>query len=100
MTMEMVPASVGRAAQGWDEQHLDVGAAAGQVADAGSGGFTSAVAPTAARFLTTWNRHLDALATRSEAQADGLRVTMNDWVATDEGARDYFALLPYLTEVR
>lgn len=99
--MEVVPISVGEVARAWDEQHLDVQAAAGQIATAGSSGFTAAVSGTAARFLSAWARHADALARDCEEQADGLRVTIRDYVESDEtvGA-DFMALLPYLTEVR
>jgi hypothetical protein len=101
MTMDMIPESVGQAAQAWDEQSLDVGAAADQVAGAGTGGFTAPVASAASRFLRAWERHADALADTCEGQADGLRTTMNDWLATDDATGgDYLRLLPYLTEQR
>ncbi len=101
MTMDMIPESVGQAAQAWDEQSLDVGAAADQIAGAGTGGFTAPVSGAASRFLRAWERHADALGASCEGQADGLRTTMNDWITTDEAARSgYFHLLPYLGETR
>lgn len=99
--MEVVPASVGRAAHGWDEQHLDVAAAAGQVGAAGSGGFTAAVAGPAARFLTTWERHLGELGDAAEARADGLRTAIEDFVTTDRATFDQLvSLAPYVREER
>ena len=99
--MEVVPESVGQAAQGWDEQHLDLQAAAGQVGGAGSSGFTSAVAGTAARFVTAWERHVEELGTTSEARADGLRVAITDYLATDRATFDELVTLtPYATEER
>ncbi len=101
MTMDMIPASVGRAAQAWDEQSLDVGAAADQIAGAGTGGFTAPVSGAASRFLRAWERHADVLAEACEGQADGLRTTMTDWISTDDAAGNgYFHLLPYLRESR
>ena len=99
--MEVVPVSVGRAAQAWDEQHLDLQAAAGQVAGAGSAGFTAAVSGPAARFLSAWERHVRELGTTSEARADALRVTLADYVATDRLAfEELRSLTPYLAEER
>lgn len=99
--MEVVPVSVGKAAQAWDEQHLDLQAAAGQVGGAGSSGFTSAVSGPAARFLTAWERHVRELGDTSEGRADGLRVTLADYVATDQLAFDELvSLTPYLEEDR
>lgn len=99
--MEVVPVSVGRAAQAWDEQHLDLQAAAGQVGGAGSGGFTAAVSGTAARFLTTWERHVRDLGDTAEARADGLRTAVADYVASDQAAYDELvALAPFVHEER
>lgn len=99
--MEVVPVSVGRAAQAWDEQHLDLQAAGKQVAGAGSGGFTSAVSGTAARFLAAWERHVTALGDTSEVRADGLRVAVTDYLATDQAAFDRLvALAPFAHEER
>ena len=99
--MDVVPVSVGRAAQAWDEQHLDLQAAGKQVAGAGSGGFTSAVSGTAARFLTSWERHVTGLGDTSEARADGLRVAIATYLATDDVVfADLVALTPYSREER
>jgi hypothetical protein len=45
-----VPVSMGATAGSWDEQHLDLQAAAGQLGAAPTGGFTAGVAGAAARF--------------------------------------------------
>lgn len=99
--MEVVPLSVGRASRAWDEQHLDLAAAAGQVGAAPTAGFTGAVAGAAARFARQWERHLVALADDAEARADTLRTIIADHLATDE-ARGFeaLALLAYLEERR
>lgn len=102
MNMEM-PVSVGSASRGWDEQSLDLRGATTQVRDAGTSGFTSPVASTARTFLTSWTAHVKALATDCEAQADGLRVTIADWLATDEASANLaysLQLSPFLTEIR
>ena len=78
-----VPSTLGMTARTWDEQHLDLEAAAGQVGGAETGGFTTGVAGTAARFATTWQRHLTDLGTTAEARADGLRASAADYGQTD-----------------
>ncbi len=99
--MEVVPLTVGSTARAWDEQHLDVSAAAEQIGGASSGGFTDAVAGTASRFATTWQRHADGLAGQAEAQADGLRTAIDDYLNTDRAVGyDALALRAYLTEIR
>lgn len=99
--MEVVPVTVGQAARSWDDQNLDVTAAAGQIGDAATGGFTSGVAGEASRFATTWRRHAEQLASDAEGQADGLRTTIADFLATDEAAGyAAMALQGYLVEVR
>jgi len=99
--MQVVPLSVGRTARSWDEQHLDVAAAAAQLGAAPTGGFTDAVAGAAARFASTWQRHVAALADLAESRADGLRSALEDDLRTDEAvAHDQFALLTFLPEVR
>ena len=52
--MEVVPVSVGVASRAWDEQHLDLAAAAAADRRAGTGGFTAAVSGTASRFSGAW----------------------------------------------
>lgn len=99
--MEIVPLSAGVASQRWDDQHLDMDAAAGQVAGAGTAGFTSAVSGAAARFLTQWQRHAETLGTDAEERADGLRVVIRDYVSSDEAAGlDLFLLSTYVQEQR
>ncbi|CAN5401401.1 hypothetical protein BH09ACT12_BH09ACT12_12100 [soil metagenome] len=97
----MVPASVGRVSRDWDEQHVDLRAAAQQLAHAPTAGFTAPVARAAADFVRAWAQHTGAAAELSEHQADALRVVMAAWIRTDEqaGARA-FELLPYLDERR
>lgn len=99
--MEVVPRSVGVTSRRWDDQHLDLDAAAGQVAGAGTGGFTSAVSGAAARFLTQWQRHAETLGTDAEARADALRVVIRDYVTSDEAAGvDLFLIASYVQERR
>jgi hypothetical protein len=99
--MEVVPVSVGEASRAWDEQHLDLAAAAGQVGRAGSSGFTPAVSGTAARFLTAWERHVRELGETCESRADGLRRTMQAYVeAESTTVSDVIALRPFLAEER
>ena len=99
--MEVVPLSVGVASRAWDEQHLDLAAAAGQIGDAPTGGFTSAVSGTAARFTTAWERSTRALGEDAEARADGLRSSIRDYVTSDEAVGiEVFLLGAYLSEQR
>jgi hypothetical protein len=96
--MDVVPRSIGEAARAWDEQHLDLTAAAEQIGTASTSGFTDAVSGTAARFATTWQRHTAALAGHAEAQADGLRTSLADYLSTDHTVGDEVRSLQ--TEVR
>jgi hypothetical protein len=99
--MQVVPLSVGRAARSWDEQHLDVAAAAGQLGAAPVQGFTAAVGGAAARFAASWQRHAAALAERAEATADGLRGALADYLRTDEAVgQDQLRLRAFLSEIR
>lgn len=99
--MEVVPLSVGEASRAWDDQHLDLDAAAGQIAGADTAGFTGNVRGSATRFVTRWERHAEALGTAAEARADGLRVTITDYVTSDEAAgADLMLLLSYTQERR
>jgi len=99
--MEVVPLSVGAASRAWDEQSLDADTAAGQIGGAATGGFTSSVSGAAARFTGAWDRHTAALAADAEAQADGLRVAIADYVATDEASgMEMLVLQAFLTEQR
>ena len=99
--MEVVPLSVGRVSRSWDEQALDVSAAAGQIGSAPTGGFTPSVAGAAARFTTAWERHATGLAEEAEARADGLRAVIADYLATDQAAgAELLVLASYLREPR
>lgn len=99
--MEVVPVSVGRASRAWDEQHLDLAAAAGQLAAAPTGGFTAGVAGAASRFASTWHRQTVALGAQAEARADGLRRVIADYVSTDLSAGGRLMVLrSYLGEHR
>ena len=102
--MEVVPVSVGAASRGWDEQHLDLAAAAGQIRSAATSGFTDAVQGAAARFTAAWHGHADALGSSCEETADGLRTALRDYVASDQAVASGFADLlgyaPYLEEQR
>lgn len=81
-TME-VPLTMGMTARSWDEQHLDLQSASGQVAAAPTGGFTPGVAGAAARFATAWQRHVSELGVTAETRADGLRASAADYAQTD-----------------
>ncbi len=99
--MEVVPLSAGTASRRWDDQHLDLDAAAGQIAGAGTSGFTSAVSGAATRFLTQWQRHAEGLGTDAEGRADGLRVAIRDYVTSDEAVgMDLFLLSTFVQEQR
>jgi len=99
--MEVVPLSVGRVSRSWDEQALDVSAAAGQIGSASTGGFTAAVAGGASRFTASWERHATSLAEEAESRADGLRAVIVDYLATDRAAgAELLALASYLREQR
>ena len=99
--MEIVPLSVGRVSRSWDEQALDVSAAAGQLGVAPTGGFTTAVAGAAARFTSAWERHTTGLTGEAEARADGLRAVIADYVSTDQGVgADLLRLTGYRWEQR
>jgi hypothetical protein len=84
--MEVVPLSVGAVSRSWDEQALDMSAAAGQVGSAATGGFTADVAGAASRFTTAWERHATDLAQAAESRADGLRAVIADYLAADQAA--------------
>lgn len=81
--MQVDPLSVGRAARSWDEQHLEVAAAAGQIGSAPTSGFTADVAAAATRFVGSWQRHTAELADRAGARAEGLRSALADYQRTD-----------------
>lgn len=99
--MDVPLLTLGVTARAWDEQHLDVDAAAEQVASAPTSGFTAGVAGTAARFTAAWRRHTAELAATAETRADGLRTTAADLRGTDlQVARDTFLLDAVLREER
>jgi hypothetical protein len=99
--MEAAPFAMGATARSWDEQHLDLQAAAGQIAAAPNDGFTSGVAGAAARFASTWQRHVAELGDTAESRADGLRTSAADYVQTDRlVASDHFLLRTVLRETR
>jgi hypothetical protein len=79
-----VPFTMGVTARSWDEQHLALQAASGQVGAAPTGGFTAGVAGAAARFAAAWQRHVSELGVTAEARADGLRTSAADYVRTDD----------------
>lgn len=99
--MEVVPLSVGAASRAWDEQHVDVTAAAGQVGQAATGGFTESVSGAASRFASTWQRHTEGLADEAEGRADDLRRVIADFLSTDRAVEgDVLGLVGYLQEER
>lgn len=99
--MEVLPLSVGRVSRSWDEQALDVAAAAGQIGSAPAGGFTAGVAGAASRFTSAWERHATAVAEEAEDRADRLRAVISDYLATDRAAgAELLVLRSYLRELR
>lgn len=99
--MEMAPRSVGRAARDWDEQEHDVAAAAGALGTAETTGFPDRVVGAADAFVRSWEQLTAALAATAHAEAEGLRATMADWLATDRATADHVvALAPHLRETR
>ena len=91
--MQIVPTTVGEASRRWDDQHLNLGAAAELIGGAGSAGFTSRVSGNASRFLSSWRRHTEQLADECEGHADGLRVVIREFLASDQAAFEDFLLL-------
>jgi hypothetical protein len=98
--MDIVPVSVGVASRAWDQQQVDLASAAELVAAAPTGGFTTAVAGSAARFLADWQRFTAALGTHAEEQADGLRATIATYLETEALVQNSFALQAYTREYR
>jgi hypothetical protein len=99
--MEVLPLSVARASRAWDEQAVDLGAAARQLGAAATTGFPDGVAAAATGFAGAWQRHTTALAEEAEARADGLRSAIADYLATDDGVSlDVLALRGHLVEQR
>lgn len=99
--MVMSPDAVGRVARGWDEQHVDLRAAGGQIAHAPTSGFTPLVGACTADFLRAWSEHTALAAELSEQQADSLRAVIGAWIRADEhvGA-NAFVLQAALEELR
>ena len=87
VVMQLVPGSARRAADAWDEQHLEVAAAAHQLAAAPTGGFTEAVAGPAGAFADAWQEHAAGLARQAERFAEALRAAVADYLVTDDGGR-------------
>lgn len=99
--MALEPDAVGRTARDWDEQHVDLRAAAGQIAHAPTAGFTAPVARAAADFLRAWTDHTGTAAELSEQQGDALRAVLAAWLRTDADAGfRSLRMLSYLRERR
>ncbi len=99
--IQVVPASVGAASRAWDEQHLDLAAASGEVAVAPGGGFSTSVAGSASRFRAAWEGLLDDVADSCEGRADALRKAIRIYMDSDESSVLHDAwLLGYLEERR
>lgn len=99
--LSVAPPSLGTASRAWDEQHIDVTAAAGQVGEAATGGFTESVSGAASRFASTWQRHTEGLADQAEGRADDLRRVIADFLSTDRAVEgDVLGLIGYLQEER
>lgn len=99
--MEMAPRSVGRAARDWDDQEHDLAAAAGALGAADTTGFPDRVVGAADAFVRSWEQLTAAVAATAEAEAEGLRATVADWLATDRATADHVsALAAHLRETR
>lgn len=85
--MELDPVEIGRVARAWDEQHLELSAAGHQIGSAASGGFTAAVAPSAARFAIGWGRTAEAIGQTCETRADSMRTAVRVALEADGDAR-------------
>lgn len=83
MLTEVVPAALGVAARGWDEQHLDLAAAAAQLGRCSGAGFLNPTSAALTRFLSAWEQHTLALAAGCESLADGLRAALHDYLDND-----------------
>lgn len=84
MVLEIVPSSVGMVSRAWGLQEVDLEGAARQIARAGSGGFTPAVAGAAARFLDSWSGLAAGLGREAESHRDRLQRAVTDYLDTDE----------------
>ena len=91
--IHLVAGSVRRAADAWDEQHLELAAAARQLASAPTGGFTPAVAGSAEAFADAWQQHAAGLSRQAERLAEALRAAVADYLVTDDAAGDRQLLL-------
>lgn len=99
--MHVVPVSVGTASRRWDEQHLDLTAAARQIGAAATSGFTGPVSGAAARFTRSWERSTTGLAQACEDRGDSLRAAVRDYVGSDDAqGLQFLQLLAYLEERR
>lgn len=105
--MVHVPVDLAPRSQQWDQQNVDLTAAATQVADASTDGFTADVAAAARSFTTSWHVHVQGLAEGAEGFADGLRDCIRAWWEADdrsggtlEGDPDVFLLHDALQERR
>ncbi|WP_164775187.1 hypothetical protein [Nocardioides pantholopis] len=81
--MEAEPFALLRSAGAWDQQALDLSAAAGQLAGAPTAGFTAPVAGAASRFVAAWQRHATGLAAEAEDHAAAVRAALGDLLAVD-----------------
>jgi hypothetical protein len=84
--MELDPVEIGRVARAWDEQHLELSAAGHQIGRATIGGFTSAVAASAARFASEWGRTAESMGETCEARADSMRTAVRVALEADGDA--------------
>lgn len=95
-----VPIAIGETARAWDEQHLDLRSAARQAGDADPSGFTDGVVGSARTFVSAWRTMIDDLAAQAESRADGLRDSLEDYLATDAAAAADLRVAAVRQEIR
>lgn len=93
--IEVVPESLGLVARSWDAQHLDLLAASRQVAGAGTDGFTPAVSGAARGFVEAWTALTADLGDDCHSCADALRLTIAEYLESDESGFLDFSLLQH-----
>lgn len=84
------PLSLGFSADDWTDQGSRVRTGRDRVADAGTSGFTPAVAGAAASWTSAWGTVLGDVADRAEEVATQLRDAQQAYNVTDVAAQETF----------